>query len=105
MWKQKLGSNATYQKLINVFETSGYRTYAEIVQNVACSVDGAMESFSDSDHEEPLSQPDTYPHPKPSPPSLPKSSTHAFSNSCDEYMLVSRTALRDLPEGMHLKSN
>ena len=30
-WKQKLGSKATYNNLISVFERSGYKEYTETV--------------------------------------------------------------------------
>lgn len=47
-WKQKLGLNATYNKLINVFECIGYQGYANIVRNIqsefhtnACTCDVA----------------------------------------------------------------
>ena len=31
MWKQKLGSKATYSHLIQVFKTAGYRGYNKII--------------------------------------------------------------------------
>ena len=33
-WKQNLGCQATYQKLIEVFESAGYQGYAEFVRNI-----------------------------------------------------------------------
>ena len=99
IWKQRLGSNATYQRLIDVFERAGYCTYAEIVRNIvtACNVESEMDL---SDCDESLLQPDTYPHPEPSPPTSPMSKhlTHEFS-SCDEYLQINQAAVQDLPEG------
>ena len=34
MWKQKLGSTATYSSLIGVFERAGYQGYADTVYKV-----------------------------------------------------------------------
>ena len=33
-WKQKLGSNATYNNLIGAFERAGYRGYADTVRKI-----------------------------------------------------------------------
>ena len=33
-WKQKLGSNATYNNLIGVFERAGYKSYADTVRDL-----------------------------------------------------------------------
>ena len=33
-WKQKFGSDATYNNLIKVFEQAGYKNYAEIVKDL-----------------------------------------------------------------------
>ena len=93
MWKEKLGSEATYQKLINIFEDTGYHNYAEIVRNLACH---KIDHFKD--YAEPLPQPVTYPHPKLSPPSSPILSTRRFS-SCDEFLEINPTAAQDLPGG------
>ena len=96
MWKQRLGSDATYQKLINVFECAGYRTYADIVRNTICDAESEMDDSSD--YEEPIPQPETYPRLKINPPPSPKLSPCRFS-SCDEYLLVNPTIAQDLPKG------
>lgn len=95
MWKQKLGSHATYRKLINAFESAGYNAYAEIVRNIVCHNESEMDDLND--YAEPLSQPETYPYPKPGPPLSPKLS-HKFS-SCDEFLQVNRATAQRLPEG------
>ena len=96
MWKQRLSSEATYQKLINVFERAGYCTYADIVRNTVCDAESEMDDFSD--YEEPIPQPETYPHLKICPPSPPKLSSRKRS-TLDEYLLVNPTTARGLPEG------
>ena len=61
-----------------------------------CSVDNQMDDFCD---EEPLPQPETYPHPKSSPPLSPEHSTRRVS-PCDEYVLISDQATaQNLPKG------
>ena len=96
MWKQRLGSDATYQKLINVFECAGYRTYAEIVRNTLC--DDESDSSDDSDYNEPIPQPEAYPQFKVNPPPSPKPSPRRFS-SCDEYLHIDSVTAMDLPKG------
>ena len=93
MWKKRLGSLATYQELINVFESTGYHAYVETVRNIACHI-----KDDSNDYAEPLSQPETYPQPKPSPPSSPKLATRRFS-SCDEFLQINSADAQDLPEG------
>ena len=34
IWKQKLGSRATYRELIGVFERAGYRNYVDTIHEV-----------------------------------------------------------------------
>ena len=98
MWKQRLGSDATYKKLINVFESAGHHNYANIVRNIACHGGVKSSEIDDlSDYAEPFPQPETYPHQKPSPLS-PKLETHKPS-FCDEFLLLNSTAARDLPGG------
>ena len=92
MWKEKLGSNATYQELINVFESAGYHTYANIVR---CCIESEMDDFND--YTVHLSQRDPYPHPKLSLPS-PELSTRKFS-LYDEFVQINPAAAQDLPEG------
>lgn len=36
-WKQKFGSVATYDKLIQVFENAKYKDLADFVRKIACS--------------------------------------------------------------------
>ena len=95
-WKQRLGSDATYHKLMDIFERAGYRTYAEIVRNIVCDTESEVDDSSDYD--DPIPQPETYPFHKPSPPSSPKLSQHKIS-SCDEYLLVNPNTAQGLTEG------
>ena len=96
-WKQRLGSDATYQKLIDIFESIDCRSYAEFVRNIVYSVETTTEGFSDYD-EPNLLQPNTYPHSEPSPLLPPKPSTRTLS-SCDEFLVINQAAAQDLPEG------
>ena len=50
-WKHKLGSNATYNNLIGVFETAGYQDCADTVRDIfgmylVVCVDHALASLS-----------------------------------------------------------
>ena len=96
IWKRRLGSDATYQKLIDIFECAGYRTYAEIVKSTVCGDESETDDCSDYD--EPLPQPETYPHLQTCPPSPPTLSPRRLS-SCDEYLLVNQATAHGLPEG------
>ena len=95
LWKQKLGSRATYQELINIFERAGYNSYADVVRNIVCHTESEMDHFND--YAEPLPQPETYPHPKPG-PSLSRKLSHRLS-SCDEFLQVNPAAAQNIPEG------
>ena len=81
----------------DAFEHAGYRSYAEIVRNIA-SCDAGSEENDYNDNDEPISQPDTYPQLKSSIPSSPKPSSYKFS-SCDAYLLINQANVQDLPEG------
>ena len=94
MWKQRLGSEATYQKLIDVFERASYHTYAEIVRNIVCNTESETDDSHDDD---PVSQPATYPPLKPSPLSSTKCSQRKLS-TCDEYLLVNPAIAQRLPK-------
>lgn len=99
MWKQKLGSGATYQKLIDIFKNAGYHAYAEVVRNIVIhDVEGEIDDFI-----EPVPQPETYPILKPSPPSSPKQSMRKLS-LCEEFLPVNQAAVQDLPEGENITS-
>ena len=43
MWKRKLGSSGTYNKLIEVFERAGYKSYADNVIKVMSESLGEIE--------------------------------------------------------------
>ena len=95
-WKQKLGSEATYRKLISIFECAGYDTYAEIVRNI-CDTESEDDS---SDYDEPIPQPETYPHQTLNPPSssIPSKINNELS-LYEEYSLINQTNAQDLPKG------
>ena len=95
IWKRRLGSKATYQKLINVFEHAGYRNCAEFVRNIESEDEN--EEDDSSDYDDPIPQPETYPHVKLNPVSSSKQSK--CISICDEYVLVNPAAAKGLPEG------
>ena len=102
MWKQRLGSDGTYQKLIDIFEHAGYDSYADVVRKIACSIDSEVQREIDDDFSncnEFLSQPETYPHHK-SNISLPNNLS--MTSSSEEYVQVNSTAARNLPQGKSL---
>ena len=99
MWKKRLGSGATYRELVQIFRMCGDHATAEIVQNIACNVEGETQYPSNIDSEESVCQRPTYPHLKQSPPPTPKPSTHMLS-LCDEYVLVCKDAAQNLREGI-----
>ena len=43
MWKRKLGSSGTYNKLIEVFERAGYKSYADSVIRIMSESLGEIE--------------------------------------------------------------
>ena len=97
IWKQRLGSDATYQKLIDIFERAGYHTYnyAEIVRNITCDTESETDDFHDDDT---MPQPETYPPFKTSHPSSTKCSERKPS-TCDEYLLINPAIAQRLPKG------
>ena len=96
MWKQRLGSEATYRRLINVFERAGFQNCAEIVRSIVCEEESEIDDSSDYD--EPILQPETYPKVQLNPPKAPKLSRHV--SSCDEYLLINpATHTNNLPKG------
>ena len=78
MWKQRLGSDATYNKLIRIFECAGCKHYAENVKRIIHCQE-SYEEICDSDSDEdyfPSPQPQTYPnHEQPSTGDIPQSLT------------------------------
>ena len=98
MWKQKLGCDATYQKLIDTFEDAGYHSYADIIRNI---VGLQSDKHNMDDHNQLLPQPETYPHPKPEIPSSDTFLRHRPS-SCDEFLLINPDAARNLSESENI---
>ena len=95
-WKRRLGSEATYQKLIDIFECAGHHICAELVRNIIlCESENEIDDFSDYD--EPIPQPETYPHVTLSSPKF----TNRKLSSCDEYLLVNQANVQDLPKGQN----
>ena len=95
IWKRKLGSEATYQRLINVFEQADFKNYTEFIRNILCEEEGEDDDFSD--HDDPIPQPETYLNVQSNPqPSLKLS---MCISSCDEYLLINPATAGSLPKG------
>ena len=74
LWKQKLGSDATYNKLIRVFEHAGYKRYAENIGRIMQCQENCKEICDSNSDEDcfPPPQPQTYPNHEPlSPVDIP----------------------------------
>ena len=94
IWKRKLGSDATYMRLINVFERAGFQNTAEIVRSIVCEDESEEDS---SDYDEPIPQPETYPNVQIYP--LPSLKHSKRVSSCDEYVLINSVTANTLPKG------
>ena len=88
LWKQRNGSKATYNKLISIFESTGYQNYADDVKIIAhvntekADVSGGSAAFSP-----PIPQPPTYSvccHPRDLLPSSPEDYCYEY----EEYELL-----------------
>jgi hypothetical protein len=97
IWKRKLGSEATYQRLINIFEQADFQNYAEIIRNIACEDESEEDDSNSSDYDEPIPQPETYPSVQLNPQTSCKLSRHV--SSCDEYLLINPASANNLPKG------
>lgn len=81
-WKQKLGSSATYNNLIGVFERAGYKSYADtvrdIMKNVQTDTDNSNRNTRNQtpDPEQPLAQLPVFP---PEPEKIPEPPQYAIA--------------------------
>ena len=62
-WKQKLGTKATYNNLIQVFKQAGYETYAEFVDDLVkdMQTDTNRNTINQTPSEQPLPQLPVFP--------------------------------------------
>ena len=61
-WKQRNGSEATYSKLIKIFERAGYKNLADEVRKLTKASDSETDDSSGSGEEQSQTeQPQTYP--------------------------------------------
>ena len=97
IWKRKLGSDATYQRLINVFEQADFQNFAEMIRSIICEDQSELDDSSDYDEPMPIPQPETYPSVQSNSCSSPKLSRHA--SSCDEFLLINPANANNLPKG------
>ena len=49
MWKQRLGRDATYKNLIDVFEKAGYKQFANVVENEASNCENGVSRAGELD--------------------------------------------------------
>ena len=110
MWKQKLGSSGTYNKLIEVFEHAGYKGYADSIRKIVLDIhetnnDECLQlmlsqpnkPLSHDEEDPPLSQPLTYPSLEPLNPS-PQLIPLQLSPE-EHYVLINEVTAEKLPEG------
>ena len=81
LWKERLGSRATYNELIKAFNSADYKQYADHVKNLVQSNDDDSDS-SCSENSPSLLQPETYPNPELSSVELPS------EIPCETYTLL-----------------
>ena len=103
IWKQKLGSSATYNKLIRVFEHAGYKNYADNVRKIVTVYRNSETDDSSTSSEEsfPLPQPQTYPLLKSLNPPSP-TDTELPSHEPETYLLIDPAVAESLPEGENI---
>ena len=64
-WKKRNGSNATYSKLIKIFEQAGSKKYADKVRKISELSESEEDSSSSGEEHSQMDQPQTYPTQKP----------------------------------------
>ena len=97
IWKRKFGSDATYQRLISVFEQADFQNCAEMVKSIVCEDENEVDDSSDYD--EPIPQPDTYPNVQSNPLPSPKFSKCV---SYDEYFQINPATASNIPKGIFI---
>ena len=70
-WKQTLGQEATYSKLIGVFEHAGYKGYAETVRKIVEQMSSGLADDSSGDESFTGPTPPSSPSPLPQLPVFP----------------------------------
>ena len=83
--------------MINIFERADFRNCTKIVRNIVCEDESEEDDSSDCD--EPIPQPETYPHELNSPSLSPKLSKCVRFSSCEEYSLINPVTAKGLPKG------
>lgn len=91
IWKQRLGSSATYNELIGVFKRAGYKHYAEKVRKLVH--DSNTDDSSSSEESFPLPQPPTYP------PLNSPSLNEVLSPNSELCLLIDPASAELFPEG------
>ena len=73
-WKEKLGSEATYKKLIKIFKHAGYELYADVVRSLVTTCSDQADKHNDSADQQIFVSPSSQP-PSPQFPEFPESVT------------------------------
>ena len=73
-WKEKQGSEATYRKLIKIFERAGYKLYADVVRSLVSTCSDQTDKPNDSANQQINLPPSSQP-PSPQLPEFPESIT------------------------------
>ena len=73
-WKEKQGSEATYRKLIKIFERAGYKLYADFVRSIVSKCSDQADKPDDSADQQIFRPPSSQP-PLPQLPEFPESVT------------------------------
>ena len=120
IWKRRLGSSGTYNKLIKIFESAGYRSYADsvrcLLENesvgklttamllflliVSYNVYSVSKSMNLDEEESQSLPPPTYPPLKPPNPSTQLTSIQPSPQ--EHYLCISTAAAKTLPKGEHI---
>ena len=96
MWKRRLGSGATYYKLISIFERADYQNYADFVKTIIHVSESETADFKNASHFPWPLQPQTYPHHEP-PQNLELPLPDVSSS--EEYIYINAEFREDLPKG------
>ena len=64
-WKKRNGSNATYSKLIEIFEQAYSKNYADEVRKISEASESEEDSNGSGEEHSQMEQPQTYPTQKP----------------------------------------
>ena len=95
-WKEKQGSEATYRKLIKIFERAGYKLYADFVRSLVSTCSDQTDKPNDSEDQQIFLPPSSQP-PSPQLPEFPESVTLTVSTvQLEKHLQQSKYAIISL---------